>query len=105
MQLKITGQHIHVTDTLKEHIRNKLTKIIGHFEKVIDVHVILKVEKERHIAEAKVHIANRDFFARVEGTDMYGSIEQMMGKLDSQILKHKQKKRLSGGQGGEKSVW
>ena len=55
------------------------------------IHIILKVEKNKHISEAKMHASGHDFFAQTNAEDMYASIDSMITKLDKQVLKHKQK--------------
>ncbi|HEU4854201.1 MAG TPA: ribosome-associated translation inhibitor RaiA, partial [Nitrosospira sp.] len=65
--------------------------ITRHFDHVIDVTVILSVEKLQQKAEANVHVRGRDIFVETEGADMYASIDSLVDKLDRQILKHKEK--------------
>jgi putative sigma-54 modulation protein len=36
-------------------------------------------------------MSGNDIFAKAESDDMYVSIDQMVNKLDSQIIKHKEK--------------
>ena len=91
MQLNISGQHIDLTQALKTHVEQKLEKIKRHFDRLINIDVVLKVEHQRQIAEARIHLPGADLFAESSGTDMYGSIESMAHKLDSQVIKHKQK--------------
>lgn len=93
MQLEITGHHIGITDALRDHITQKLDKIKHHFDQVLSVHVVLTSERAFKIAEATVHIAGHDFFAKDEKDDMYAAIDGMIAKLDRQIVKHKEKIR------------
>ena len=93
MQLKITGHHIEVTDALRDHITRKLEKIKRHFDQVLNIHVVLTSERAFKIAEATVHVAGHDFFAKDEKDDMYAAIDSMVDKLDRQILKYKEKVR------------
>jgi putative sigma-54 modulation protein len=92
MELNITGQKIDITPSLKEYINQKIPKLTRHFEKIMWMKIILKVEKNTHIAEAKMHAAGHDFFAQAEKKDMYTSIDGMISKLDAQILKYKNKR-------------
>jgi putative sigma-54 modulation protein len=56
-----------------------------------NVHVILSVEKLRQKAEATVHVSGADLFASDENENMYTAIENLVAKLDRQIIKHKDK--------------
>lgn len=91
MQLTITGRHIDITEGLETHIKDKIAKVKKHFDQVININVILEVVKNIQSAEAKLHINGSDFFAKVEDDDMYSAIDKMVKKLDTQIIKHKEK--------------
>jgi putative sigma-54 modulation protein len=68
-----------------------MDKIKRHFDHVIDVSVILSVEKLKQKAEANVHVRGKDIFVETDSPDMYASIDSLVDKLDRQILKHKEK--------------
>ncbi len=91
MNLNLTGHHIEITPAMRDYVTSKLARITRHFENVIDVNVILSVEKLRQKAEANVHVRGKDIFVETDGTDMYASIDNLVDKLDRQILKHKEK--------------
>jgi putative sigma-54 modulation protein len=91
MNLKLTGNHVEVTDSMREYVISKIGKITRHFDHVIDVSVILSVEKLKQKAEANVHIRGKDIFVETDSEDMYASIDSLVDKLDRQILKHKEK--------------
>lgn len=91
MQLDIACHHFDLTDAIKQHAEEKLQKITHHFEQVINIKMILEIKKHEHIAEATAHSSGHDFFAKVSSDDMYASIDQMVNKLDAQIVKHKEK--------------
>lgn len=91
MQLNITGHHVDLTDSLKEYVSTKLEKLERHFDHISNVQVTLSVQKVRQIAEATLHISGADIHATAEQEDMYAAIDQLIDKLDRQILKHKEK--------------
>ena len=91
MQLDISGHHVEVTEALREHVTTKLDKVKRHFDKVIDVHVILSVEKLEQKAEATLHINGLKIFAEDTEENMYAAIDSLVDKLDRQVIKHKQK--------------
>lgn len=91
MNLNITGHHIEVTPAIRDYVTGKLDKITRHFDQVIDVKVILTVEKLKQKAEVSVHMRGNDVFVQSEDTDMYAAIDSLVDKLDRQILKHKEK--------------
>ena len=91
MNLKLTGNHVEITDAMRECVISKISKITRHFDHVIDVSVILSVEKLKQKAEANVHVRGKDIFVETDSEDMYASIDSLVDKLDRQILKHKEK--------------
>jgi len=93
MQLDITGHHIDVTPLLKNYIKEKVTRLKRHFDQVLNIHVILEVQKQSHKAEASLHISGNHIFAVAKGEDMYAAIDLLADKLDRQIIKHKEKIR------------
>ncbi|MCE7913679.1 MAG: ribosome-associated translation inhibitor RaiA [Nitrosomonas sp. PRO4] len=91
MNLKLTGNHVEITDAMRDYVISKISKITRHFDHVIDVSVILSVEKLKQKAEANVHVRGKDIFVETDSEDMYASIDSLVDKLDRQILKHKEK--------------
>ena len=91
MQLNISGHHLDITPALKQHTNEKLSKIKHHFDNVMNVNMILEVQKDVQKAEATIHLSGADLFAKAQSSDMYVSIDQLINKLDSQIIKHKEK--------------
>ncbi|HHO82065.1 MAG TPA: ribosome-associated translation inhibitor RaiA [Halothiobacillus sp.] len=91
MQISITGHHVDLTDALRNYVNEKLARLERHFDKVIDVHVILTVEKLNQKAEATMHLSGNDIHAEAVTEDMYASIDSLVDKLDRQIVKHKEK--------------
>ena len=91
MNLHLTGHQLPITPAIREYIEAKLEKIEHHFDNVIDVNVILSVEKLQQKIEATVHVRGRDIFCESSATDMYAAIDGLVDKLDRTMMKHKEK--------------
>lgn len=91
MQINLTGHHLAITDSLKDYVEGKFQRLERHFENITQIHVILTVEKERHKAEATLHVNRGNLFADAERQDMYAAIDGLIDKLDRQLKKHKEK--------------
>jgi putative sigma-54 modulation protein len=91
MQLSVTGHHVDVTEALKNFVTEKFQKLERHFDQVIDVHVILSVEKLVQKAESTVQVNGAKLFAEDSQGDMYAAIDGLIDKLDRQIIRHKEK--------------
>lgn len=91
MQINITGHHVDLTEALSEYVHTKFEKLERHFDNITNVQVTLSVEKNRHKAEATLHLAGKEVFASDEEEHMYAAIDGLSDKLDRQIIRHKEK--------------
>jgi len=91
MNLQISGHHLEITPAIHEYARGKLERVTRHFDNVIDVNVILSVDKLKQKAEVTVHLSGKDVFVEAIDEDLYAAIDCLADKLDRQIQKHKQK--------------
>ena len=91
MNLHLTGHRLPITPAIREYVAAKLERITHHFDNVIDVNVIMSVEKLRQKIEATVHVRGRDIFCEASAEDMYAAIDGLVDKLDRTIIKHKEK--------------
>ena len=95
MNIEITGRHVEVTAPIRNYINvrlKKLPKVVGNDA---DVHVILSVEKHRHVAEVVLSSKVGTVTGIEQTNDMYSSISKALEKIERQALKHKQK-RIAG---------
>ncbi len=91
MQIEISGQHVELTDAIKDYANKKLTKLNTHLHSITAIHVMLKIEKHLQIAEAQVSFPGNHIHAEADSTDMYKAIDQLVDKLVKQLTKHKEK--------------
>ncbi|MFO7974475.1 MAG: ribosome-associated translation inhibitor RaiA [Candidatus Hydrogenedentota bacterium] len=105
MQLDISGRHMEITDALRSHVKTRLEKLKGHFDKVIDADVVLSVEKHRHVAEVTLHANGIRIHGEESSADMYSSVDAVVAKLEKQIRKYKDRvKRHNSRKAGERIV-
>ena len=89
MQISVTGRHMQITDAIREHALGAVQHGLHEFPRVESVHVILDVEKYRHIAEVVIQAPNHiRIEARHESDDMYVSIDGAVEKGEKQLRKH-----------------
>ena len=91
MNLNLTGVHLVITPAIRAYVVAKLDRVTRHFDHVIDVNVVLSVDKLRQTIEANVHVRGKDFHAESTEIDMYAAIDALADKLDRQVVKHKEK--------------
>jgi putative sigma-54 modulation protein len=91
MNLHLTGHQLPITPAIREYVATKLQRITHHYDHVIDVNVIMSVEKLQQRVEATVHVRGKDIFCESSASDMYAAIDGLVDKLDRNIIKHKEK--------------
>ena len=89
MNLTVSGHHVAVTPAIRTYVESKLAKVTRHFDHVIDVNVILSVEKLQQKAEVTVHVPGKDIHVASNDTDLYAAVDTLIDKLDRSILKYK----------------
>ena len=94
MNLTISGHHLEVTPALREYVLTKLDRVTRHFDQVVDINVLLTVEKQkekerRQKAEVTLHVKGRDIYVEHASEDLYAAIDSLMDKLDRQVVRHK----------------
>lgn len=93
MQINVTGHHVVVTPPLRAYVTDKMQRISRHFDHVISINVILKVENHQKQAEGTVNAAGRGLFAQQTDKDMYAAIDGLVDKLDKQVRRYKDRRR------------
>lgn len=96
MNLLLTGHHLDITPALREYVETKLDRVVRHFDQIIDIAVILGVEKpsekdKRQRAEVNVRLKGTVLHVDHFAEDVYTAIDGLVDKLDRQVLKHKGK--------------
>ena len=96
MNFTISGHHLEVTPAIREHVLNKLERIKRHFDQVIDISVILTIDKltekeKRQKAEINLRVKGKDLHAESIAHDLYAAIDLLIDKLDRQVIKYKDK--------------
>jgi putative sigma-54 modulation protein len=94
MNLTISGHHLEVTPALRSYVTAKLDRIKRHFDQVVDVKVLLTVENQkekerRQRAECSIHVKGNDIFAESAHEDLYAAVDELVDKLDRQVVRHK----------------
>jgi len=92
MQITVTGRHLEITDALRDYAMDRVTQGLAEFPRVESVHVILDVEKYRHLAELVVQARNHiKVDAREESDNMYASIDGAVEKAEKQLRRLRDK--------------
>lgn len=91
MNLQISGHHLEISPAIRDYVSQKLQKVTRHFDHVIDMHVVLSVEKLNQKAEVTLHVPGKDIFVESIDPNLYAAVDDLTDKLDRQVQKYKQK--------------
>lgn len=90
MLVNVKGKNLEVTDALRSYIEKKLQKLEKYFQNIREATVSLTVVRGLH--QVEVQLEGDGVVLRGEerrGTDMYGSIDQVIDKLEIRVKKFK----------------
>ncbi len=91
LPITVTGRHTSVTEAMRDHALDKVQGLHLDYPKIIEVKVILDVQKShRHLAEIVLHCANHITIEADTVTDnMYTSIDETIHKIARRMRKYK----------------
>jgi putative sigma-54 modulation protein len=98
MQINISARHGDISDATKEKITQKVEKLRRFFDRLTSIDVTVDLDKadEPNIEVAVQSEKRDDFVASYRSDDMFGSLDQVIAKLEQQIKKHKERLRERG---------
>ena len=87
--VRITGRHVKVTEAMEDYIRHRLAALHLDYPSILEVHVILSLEKYRQRADI-ILPCNRHITIKTgaETDDMYASIDQAIDRTARQMRKY-----------------
>jgi putative sigma-54 modulation protein len=93
MQISVTFRQIEPSEALKNYVTERLQKFKRYLDGPVEAHVVLGLEKFRHLADVTIDSNGRIIKGRDENADMYAAIDLVMDKIDMQLKKLRDKLR------------
>lgn len=96
--IRITGNNIHLTESLQTYVQDKLQKVIRRFGTLVakmDVHLTVEHNPSvpnRHKAEVVAFAGKTILRTEVRSPDMYNSIDEVEERIGRIIRKYKERK-------------
>jgi putative sigma-54 modulation protein len=99
MRLQVKGKNVEVTPSIREYAERKL----GKLSKVLAAETQVEVELSEHrnpsiadsaVAEATIFTKGPTLRARESSPDMKASIDQLVDKLERQVKRYREMRRL-----------
>jgi putative sigma-54 modulation protein len=92
MKFEYTGRHVEVTDAIRRHVEEHFGKLEQIFDdSTASAHIIIEVEKNRHVGEVLLHWREHTLTARDVNADMYQALSRAISKIEKQAVKLKKK--------------
>ncbi len=93
MDITVTFRHVEPSESLRTYAEEKLSKINKYVDFPIEAHVVLAVEKFRHIADVTLSLNGTRIKGAEETEDLYSAIDQVMDKIEMQVKRNRSKIR------------
>lgn len=106
MQISVMFKNIDSSESVKSHINDKFNKMDKMLDYPADAHIVLSIEKLRHIADINFNCDKIKIHAREEAeNNLYAAIDALADKVRLQIkkVKEKQRRHLAGDKASIKS--
>ncbi|HZH91490.1 MAG TPA: ribosome-associated translation inhibitor RaiA [Pyrinomonadaceae bacterium] len=92
MKFEYTGRHVEVTQAIRRHVEEHFGKLDQIFDdSTASAHIIIEVEKNRHVGEVLLHWREHTLTARDVNADMYQALSRAISKIEKQAVKLKKK--------------
>ncbi|HEX8128221.1 MAG TPA: ribosome-associated translation inhibitor RaiA [Pyrinomonadaceae bacterium] len=92
MKFEYTGRHVEVTPAIRRHVEEHFSKLDQIFDDTTaSAHIIIEVEKNRHMGEVLLHWREHTLTARDVNADMYQALSRAISKIEKQAVKLKKK--------------
>ncbi len=85
MQISVTFRQIEPSEALRNYVTERLKKFKRYLDGPVEAHVVLGLEKFRHLADVTIDSNGRMIKGREENSDMYAAIDLVMDKIDMQL--------------------
>ncbi len=93
MKINIRGIKIDITDSIRNHVSNKLSKLDRYFgnPEEIEANVLVKVRNNEQTIEVTILTSKYTLRAEETHSDLYAAVDLVSDKLERQIRKNKTK--------------
>ncbi len=90
-EVSVTGRNVEITDAMRDYAREKISKMERFSQRIIDVHVMMEVQKLLQKVDIVMKVDNIKIKSSAVNGDIYASIDEAAHKLQSQLVRYKQR--------------
>ncbi len=92
MQITVTAKKMDLTPAIRSYAEEKIGRLEKFVDGIMEAHVLLRVERHRHIAEVTLRAKQADFTGKENHENLYAAIDLVSDKLERQVRKYKTRK-------------
>ena len=83
MKISVSFRNLDPSDHLKNYAETRLSRLKKIMEEPIEAHVVLSVQKFRHLADVSINSNGIKIKAQEETGDLYAAIDMVMDKIEN----------------------
>jgi putative sigma-54 modulation protein len=91
MQIYITGRHFEITDDIRTYIEKRAKKIETIYNRIIDLQVVIELERNRYLVEITLITRKATFHAQSQLHEIFICLDDVIDKIEKQIRRHKER--------------
>lgn len=88
MKIRLSGHHVEISDAVKQHVSDKIDKLVNRFPSLISTDVVIIKEHGEFVVDIATHYEGRSVAAKGNNKVMYPAIAQAAKKLET-VLAHR----------------
>ncbi|MCQ1857097.1 ribosome-associated translation inhibitor RaiA [Haemophilus sputorum] len=92
MTLNISSKQMDITPAIRSHIEDRLAKLDKFHTQLINPHFMIHKQPNDYEVEATIGSPLGDLVAKATHADLYAAINEVQTKLESQLIRLKEKK-------------
>lgn len=92
MNIEYTGRQFTITDKLRQQAATAFEHISKMVSESATGHLVLAVDKYRHIAEVTMNTRTQEYVARSESDQMETALHDALAKIEQQVIRYKAKR-------------
>lgn len=97
MNIVVEARHMEVTDSIRDYVEAKVSKLPKYYANILSIDVVLDMEAERPVVEIIVTASRKHTFVATHRAadmeDMYACVDNCFDKIAEQLRRFKGKMR------------
>ena len=92
MDIRFLGKNLAISQGIRDHMREKITKLEKYAQRLLSSHVVLR--KEKYLYDAQITLLTKNFQAYGEACrkeNIYAAIDQACERVEKQLKKFREK--------------